>query len=130
VEALGGAEVRFLSSQLLGALSSQIGGLLISDLGVPLSYFSIRPPSQGLSGTEIALGWQLGPKTFVTLSPRICQQQESLVPDLGASVEYRFTQNWMFSASRDPVNTCSVLGGPSRAIKSQLGVDLFWEKRY
>ncbi|MCZ6915924.1 MAG: translocation/assembly module TamB [Gemmatimonadetes bacterium] len=130
VEALGGQELGFLRSQLLGALSSQIGGLLISDLGVPLSYLSIRPPSQGLSGTEVALGWQIGPKTYVTLSPRICQQQEVFHPDLGASVEYRFTQNWLFSASRDPVNTCSVLGGPSRAIKSQLGVDLFWEKRY
>ena len=57
---------------------------LISDLGLPLDYFRISPQTQGLSGTEIALGWQLSEKTFGTLSPRICQQQQrGLSPPAG-----------------------------------------------
>ena len=130
VEALGGREVDFAISQLYGALSSELERSLISDLGVPLDYLRIRPPGQGLSGTEIALGRQLSPRLFVTLSPRICQQQQGLVRNFGASLEYRFSQNWHFMASRDPANTCTLLGGPSRVLKSQFGLDLFWEKRY
>ena len=130
VEALGGREVGFAISQLYGALSSELERSLISDLGVPLDMLRIRPPGQGLSGTEIALGRQLGPRLFVTLSPRICQQQQGLVRNFGASLEYRFSQNWHFAASRDPANTCTLLGGPSRVLKSQFGLDLVWEKRY
>ena len=130
VEALGGRELDFAISQLYGALSSELERSLISDLGVPLDLLRIRPPGQGLSGTEIALGRQLSDRLFVTLSPRICQQQQGIVRNFGASLEYRFSQSWHFAASRDPANTCTLLGGPSRVLKSQFGLDLFWEKRY
>ncbi len=117
--------------EILGALSTQLVSPLISGLGLPLDYFRIRPPTQGLSGTEIALGWQWSEKTFVTLSPRICQQQErGLTSNFGASLEYRFSPNWHFAASTDPVNACTLTGGAFYSSRSQFGVDLFWEKRY
>ena len=117
--------------EILGALSSQLVSPLISGLGLPLDYFRIRPPTRGLSGTEIALGWQWSEKTFVTLSPRICQQQQrGLTSNFGASLEYRFSPNWHFAASRDPVNACTLTGGAFYSSRSQFGLDLFWEKRY
>ena len=133
VEALGGRVTvgGFALSQLFGAFSTGFVNPLISDLGLPLDYIRIRPPGEGLSGTEIALGWQVSERTFVTLSPRICQQQQrGLTSNFGASLEYRFSQNWHFAASRDAVNACTLLGTPSRQLKSQFGLDVFWEKRY
>lgn len=127
VEISGGA----VPLEILGALSSQLVSPLISGLGLPLDYFRIRPPTQGLSGTEIAMGWQWSEKTFVTLSPRICQQQQrGLTSNFGASLEYRFSPNWHFAASRDPVNACTLTGGAFYSSRSQFGLDLFWEKRY
>jgi autotransporter translocation and assembly factor TamB len=117
--------------EILGALSSQVVSPLIYGLGLPLDYFRIRPPTQGLSGTEIALGWQVSEKTFVTLSPRICQQQQrGLTSNFGASLEYRFSPNWHFAWSIDPVNACTFTGAASHLNRSQFGLDLFWEKRY
>ncbi|MCH6547185.1 MAG: translocation/assembly module TamB [Gemmatimonadetes bacterium] len=131
VEAMGGAEVAYLGSTILGAFSNQIVNPLISGLGLPLDYLRIRPPTQGLSGTEIALGWQLSEKTFVTLSPRICHQQErGLTSNFAASLEYRFSPNWHFAASSDPVNACMLTGGGAHLNRSQFGLDMFWEKRY
>ncbi len=127
VEISGGA----VPLEILGALSSQVLSPLIADLGLPLDYFRIRPQTQGLSGTEIALGWQVSEKTFVTLSPRICQQQQrGLTSNFGASLEYRFSPNWHFAASRDPVNACTLTGGAFYSSRSQFGLDLFWERRY
>lgn len=125
-------EIGVLPSELLGALSTQVVSPLITGLGLPLDYFRIRPPTQGLSGTEIALGVQLSENTFITLSPRICQEQQRgrLASDLGASFEYRFSPNWHFAFSRDPVNACTLSGAVSRQFRSQIGWDLFWEKRY
>ena len=125
VEALGGAEIEYLASTVLGAFSNQIVNPLISDLGLPLAYFRIRPPTQGLSGTEIALGWQLSEKTFVTLSPRIChQQQRGLTSNFAASLEYRFSPNWHFAASNDPVNACTLTGGGAYFSRSHLPTEL------
>jgi translocation and assembly module TamB len=131
MEALGGDELRYVRSLALGAFSSQVVTPLVSGLGLPLDYFRIRPPTMGLSGTEIALGWQLSEKTFVTLSPRICQQQQrGLTSNFAASLEYRFSPNWHFAASSDPVNACTFTGAASHVNRSQFGLDLFWEKRY
>jgi hypothetical protein len=125
-------EIGAVPSELLGALSTEVVSPFITGLGLPLDYFRIRPPSQGLSGTEIALGVQLSQNTFITLSPRICQEQQRgrLASDLGASFEYRFSPNWHFAFSRDPVNACTLAGAASRQFRSQIGWDLFWEKRY
>jgi hypothetical protein len=127
VEISGGA----VPLEILGALSSQVVSPLIYGLGLPLDYFRIRPPTQGLSGTEIALGLRLSEKTFLTLSPRICQQQaRGLTSNFGASLEYRFSPSWHFAWSIDPVNACTLTGAASHLNRSQFGLDLFWEKRY
>ncbi len=48
----------------------------------------------------------------------------------GASMEFRFSRNWKFSASRDPVRDCSDPGSQSSTLGYQLGVDLVSEKSY
>ena len=117
-------------SQFLGALSGQLEYSLISDLRVPLDYVQIRPTvaGTGLSGTEIALGKRLGERWFLTVSPRLCPR-EQFFENVGASLEYRFTRAWFFSVSGDPVRSCAAFRTQS-LLTYQLGVDLFWEKRY
>ncbi|MEE8041789.1 MAG: translocation/assembly module TamB domain-containing protein, partial [Pseudomonadales bacterium] len=119
-------------TELLGALSGQLEYSLITNLGVPLDYFQISPQYAGanFSGTEIALGKRIGEKWFLTVSPRICSEAE-LIRNVGASIEYRFSREWLLSLSGDPVLSCT-LGGTStgRFNKYQVGFDIFWEKRY
>ncbi|MFQ5704141.1 MAG: translocation/assembly module TamB domain-containing protein [Gemmatimonadales bacterium] len=121
-------------AQFLGALSGQLEYSLISDLGVPLDYVQIRPTvaATGLSGTEIALGKRLGDKWFLTLSPRLCARNEFFSPrNVGASLEYRFSRQWLFSVSGDPVQSCAVaLPSQQLSLKYQIGADILWEKRY
>jgi hypothetical protein len=50
--------------------------------------------------------------------------------NVGASLEYRFTKEWMFLVSGDPVQGCAPFGSNLLAPKYQFGVDLLWEKRY
>jgi hypothetical protein len=128
---------RWLASQVSG----QVERTLISDLGVPLDFVQIRPGevnvlgSRGgiLSGTEIAVGKQitvLGLPTYLTLSPRICQQQ-AWIENLGFSAELRLSRPWRLALSRDPVGPCTGLLGPSGTVtREQLGVDLFWDRIY
>ena len=121
-------------AQFLGALSGQLEYSLISDLGVPLDYVQIRPTvsGEGLSGTEIAMGKRLGEKWFLTVSPRLCSRDEFFsARNVGASLEYRFSRQWLFSISGDPVQSCSVaLLNQRLSLKYQLGADILWEKRY
>ena len=95
-------------NQLLGALSGQAEYFLISDLRIPLDYLQIRPGIVGtrLAGTEIALGKRFGERWFVTVSPRICQNQFLAVQNVGASVEYRFSRQWLLSLSGEPAQSC------------------------
>jgi autotransporter translocation and assembly factor TamB len=128
---------RWLASQVSG----QVERTLISDLGVPLDFVQIRPGdvnvlgSRGgiLSGTEIAVGKQitvLGLPTYLTFSPRICQQ-EAWIQNLGFSAELRLSRPWRLALSREPVGPCTGLLGPSgTTTRSQFGVDLFWDRVY
>jgi hypothetical protein len=118
-------------NQLLGALSGQAEYFLISDLRIPLDYFQIRPGvvGMGLSGTEIALGKRFGERWFVTVSPRLCPRDELLAfQNVGASLEYRFSRQWLLSVSGDPAQSCQTFG--TATLKYQLGADVFWEKSY
>jgi translocation and assembly module TamB len=124
-------------AQFLEAVSGQLEYSVISDLNVPLDYVQIRPSiyRNELAGVDVAVGKRLGEKWFVTLSPRICTTAgESVFAseglDVGASLEYRFTKQWLFLVSGDPVQSCVPFGSYRLAPKYQLGVDLLWEKRY
>ncbi len=123
------------------AFSGQLERSLITDLGVPLDFFQIRPGDvlgQGLSGTEIAFGKQVtmfGLPTFWTWSPRICPQQMTgvadLIRELGISAELRLSSQWRLAASRDPVGPCTGLVSPAGStLRHQLGLDLFWQRTY
>ena len=136
VEAFAGSagyRNRLVVQEALSAISGQLE-YLVSDLGVPLDYFQIRPAvtaGAGLSGTEIALGKQftvLGRTAFLTASPRICPQPE-LGRDLRASLEFRLSREWLFAASADPTQSCERFGRYSD-VKVNFGFDLFWEKSF
>ncbi len=60
----------------------------------------------------------------------LCPNDRAQMLNWGASMEFRFSRNWKFSASRDPVRDCSDPGSQSSTLGYQLGVDLVWEKSY
>ncbi len=137
VEAFAGASGernRLAAEQVAGAISGQLEYSLISDLRLPLDYFRIRPmvggPTGRITGTEIALGKQfmvLGTTAFLTASPRICRSETSFY-NIGASLEFRLTRDWLIAASADPAQACAVPGTGDTSWR--LGFDLFWDKRY
>jgi hypothetical protein len=54
-----------------------------------------------------------------------------LVPDnLGASLEYRFSRQWRVAASMDPAGTCGPTGARTTNAARQMGLDLFWERKF
>ena len=127
----------------VAALSSAISGELerkfVSDLGVPLDYFEFRPydPADPFSGARLAAGWQIGRKTFLVLNGGFCQGQSGQGVDvantLGASLQFRISPEWHTEASFEPVRTCGTAapGTPlSSSLRYQMGLDLFWEKRF
>lgn len=133
---VGGAENRRLQQvaveNVVGALSGQLEASLISNLGIPLDYLQIRTAGAGglLSGTEIALGKQFtifGTSAFLTASPRICSRQ-AVVNNLGASLEFRLSRQWLLAASVDPLRPCDAQGGEGATY--QVGFDIFWQKSY
>ena len=117
--------------EVLGSLTGQLESGVI-----PADYFAIRPRLAGSAFgleiaelAEIAIGWQLGPKTFVTASPRICAAQATRDLAFGASLEYRFSREFLLAASLDPVRGCATTRQAGK-YDYQIGADLFWEKRY
>lgn len=135
VQAAGAGTAGYAAGQAVSNIASQItgqlGSTLISDLGVPLDFFEVRPEigQGGLGGTEIALGRQLGDRVFLTVSPRICPQQQWTFRNLGASVEFRMSNQWRLSASADPLRTCEI-GQSALGIGYQFGLDLLWSRGY
>jgi len=129
-----GFESQMLAQWLSTTVSGQIEYALISDLGVPLDYLQIRPTTgqSGLTGAELAIGKQfqvLGTTAFLTASPRICRYQAQSLASVGASLEFRLSQQWLIAASVDPLFSCENPTAPS-AGAYQFGGDLFWEKKY
>src|SRR5256886_3691450 len=51
---------------------------------------------------------------------------------LGLSLQFRISPEWRTEASFAPVQTCldAATGGQGTTIPRQVGLDLFWEKRY
>lgn len=134
----GGRQVQYGLQQTVSTaaalITGQLGNALISDLGVPLDYFEIRPEFGGagfqLAGTEIALGRRLGERWFVTLNPRICPRETFTVENVGASLEFRMSREWRLSASADPLLSCFTSAAQPSQFRYQFGVDVLWEKRY
>ncbi|HWC75600.1 MAG TPA: translocation/assembly module TamB domain-containing protein [Gemmatimonadales bacterium] len=123
------------AQQLVGVLSGKIENAVVSQLGLPIDYFRIKPGEvqSGLAGTELVFGMQvriLGYPSFLRASPRFCPREQLLSLDhIGIDLETRLTHQWGIATSVDPMQDCeSVMSGTS-ARPYQLGVDVFWEKR-
>jgi len=123
------------ASQLVGVLSGKIESAVVSQLGLPIDYFRIKPGEvqSGLAGTELVLGMQvhiLGFPSFLRASPRFCPREQLLSLDhIGIDLETRLSHQWGVATSVDPLQSCEAAMSGMSARAYQLGVDVFWEKR-
>jgi translocation and assembly module TamB len=132
----GIADQRAVLQSALSVLSGEIEQTIVSG-GVPVDYVEIQPGGGGqgtpLSSWQLAVGRQLGPKTFLVVNAGYCQGGQGGVQNLlGLSLQFRISPEWRTEASFAPVQTClpdanSVQG---TTVPRQVGLDLFWERRY
>ncbi|MGH7520389.1 MAG: translocation/assembly module TamB domain-containing protein [Gemmatimonadales bacterium] len=132
---LGGGEGAFVRSAAASLLAGELERTVVSDLGVPLDYFEIRPgdPTNPFSGAQLAAGWAIGAKTFLVLNAGFCnnRSQVSFAKQLGATMQFRFSPEWRTEASFEPVRNCAT--DPNlitTTVTHQIGFDFFWERRY
>jgi translocation and assembly module TamB len=118
-------------------LSSELERALIQDLGVPVDLIEIRPGVASGSGvttaTQLAAGWQLGRKTFVTFNVGFCPDLSQLsTRNLGAGLEFRFSREWRLQSAFEPtIERCGTTVIPiDSRYRYQIGVDLLWEREY
>lgn len=127
-------QTAMLRSTVASLVSGELERTLVSDLGVPLDYVEIRPgdPNDPFSGALFAAGWQIGRKTFLGLNAGFCQGREINPRNtLGASLQFRFSPEWRTEASFEPVRTCGDrISEQNTKVQRQLGLDLFWERRF
>ena len=123
-------------SYFSSALSSELERALIQDLGIPLDLIEIRPGvSNGRtpSLTQLAAGWQLGRKTFLTLNAGFCPQNlgQFTYNNLGASLEFRFSREWSLQTSMEPtLSSCRSDFGITTTTAHQIGADILWEREF
>jgi translocation and assembly module TamB len=125
-------------SYFSSALSSELERALIQDIGIPLDLIEIRPGVSTAGGastlTQVAAGWQLGSKTFLTFNAGFCSENLSQFSysNLGASLEFRFSREWSLQASVEPtLQSCRQDFGLYTATNPyQIGSDLRWEREF
>lgn len=134
---LGGGEGGFVRATAASLLAGELERTFVSDLGVPLDYFEIRPgdPANPFSGARITAGWAIGSKTFLVVNAGFCQSVQSqnqsrLANLLGASFQFRFSPEWRTEASFEPVRACGLGSLLQAPVSRQIGLDVFWERRY
>src|SRR5881398_1446324 len=132
----GIADQRALLQSALSVLSGEIEQTIVSG-GVPVDYVEIRPGGGGqgdpLLGWQFAVGRQLGTRTFLVLNAGFCEgRQVSVRNTPGLSLQFRISPEWRTEASFEPVQTCADPSTESQGgtVPRQVGLDLFWEKRY
>jgi translocation and assembly module TamB len=136
---LSGGERAYVVGVGAALVAGELERTVVSDLGIPLDYFEIRPgdPTNQFSGAQVAAGWAIGAKTFVVLNAGLCRnttgaQKTAFTQTLGATLQFRFSPEWRTEASFEPVRNCGLSDPvlnpttPSR----QVGFDVFWERRY
>jgi hypothetical protein len=97
----------------------------------------IRPGVGGggaASPTQLAAGWQLGRKTFVTFNAGFCPDFSQIsTRNLGAGVEFRFSKEWRLQSAVEPTiercGSAAVIPLDSRS-RYQVGLDLLWEREF
>jgi hypothetical protein len=124
-------------SYFSSALSSELERALIQDIGVPLDLIEIRPGVSRAGGsttlTQVAAGWQLGQKTFLTFNAGFCPENlgQFSSRNLGASLEFRFSREWRVQASVEPsLQSCRRDFGIGTSNPYQIGSDILWEREF
>jgi translocation and assembly module TamB len=125
-------------SYFSSALSSELERALIQDIGIPLDLIEIRPGVSTMGGvstlTQLAAGWQLGSKTFLTFNAGFCPENLSQFnyTNLGASLEFRFSREWSLQASVEPtLQSCRRdFGIYTTNNPYQIGSDIRWEREF
>ena len=125
-------------SYLTSAFSSELQRTLVSDLGVPIDYLDIRAGSAGgasiggQSGSaqvaQVAAGWQIGRKWFVSLVADLCTNAQRFYPN----AEFRMSRQLRLKTSVEPAYTCQAAQvNPALSTnKYQVGLDVLWEREY
>jgi translocation and assembly module TamB len=132
----GIADQRAVLQSALSLLSGEIEQTIVSG-GVPVDYVEIRPGGGGagapLLGWQFAVGGQLGAKTFLVVNAGFCEgRQVDVSNTLGVSLQFRISPEWRTEASFEPVQTCADATSEAQGntLPRQVGLDLFWERRY
>jgi autotransporter translocation and assembly factor TamB len=132
----GIADQRAVVQSALALLSGEIEQTIVSG-GVPVDYVEIRPGGGGagapLLGWQFAVGGQLGAKTFLVVNAGFCEgRQVGVSNTLGLSLQFRISPEWRTEASFEPVQTCAdpTSEAQGNTLPRQVGLDLFWERRY
>jgi autotransporter translocation and assembly factor TamB len=122
------------------ALSSELERALIQDIGVPIDLIEIRPgvsSSTGTGGslTQLAAGWQIGKKTFLTFNAGFCPDFSQVsYKNLGASLEFRFSHEWKLQSSVEPtIQSCNnfvISNQFGNSSLYQIGLDILWEREF
>ncbi|HVH08654.1 MAG TPA: translocation/assembly module TamB domain-containing protein, partial [Gemmatimonadales bacterium] len=128
------ADPRAAVQSALSLLSGEIEQTIVSG-GVPVDYVEIRPAvstAVGQSGSplglQLAVGRQLGPKTFLVVNAGFCGVSPRTP---GISLQFRVSPEWRTEASFEPILLCDPLNpNLSTYVPRQVGLDLFWERRY
>ena len=132
---LSGSERAYVTGVVASLVAGELERTVVSDLGVPLDYFEIRPgdPANSLIGTQVAAGWAIGAKTFLVLNAGFCPRKQTRITNaLGASLQYRLSPEWRTEASFEPVHNCAITDPNivTTPQTRQAGFDVFWERRY
>jgi hypothetical protein len=122
----------------LSYFSSELERALIQDFGVPIDLLEIRPGVSRVGGSltlnQLAAGWQLGSKTFLTLNAGFCPENLSdfTYENLGASLEFRFSREWSLQTSIEPtLQSCRRdFGVFTSRVPYQIGSDIRWEREF
>ena len=127
-------------SYFSSALSSELERALIQDIGVPIDLIEIRPgvsssPTGGGSLTQLAAGWQIGKKTFLTFNAGFCPDFSQVsYKNLGASLEFRFSHEWKLQSSVEPtIQSCNnfvISNQFGNSSLYQIGLDILWEREF
>jgi translocation and assembly module TamB len=122
------------------ALGSELERTLIQDIGVPIDLIEIRPgvspsPAGGGTLTQLAAGWQIGRKTFLTFNAGFCPDfSQFTYKNFGASLEFRFSREWKLQSSVEPsLQSCSHFVNTNPLGTSnpyQIGFDILWEREF
>ena len=127
-----GSAVAFEEVLLVGGGDAvKVGAPLVAGAKVKGTVVAHGRGAQSL--TQLAAGWQLGSKTFLTLNAGFCPENlgQFSYNNLGASLEFRFSREWTLQTSVEPsLQTCRTDFGFQTPVPYQIGSDILWEREF